>query len=232
MSAQLAAEKARSVWLLSFADVVTLLITFFIMMLASNHTEISRVQKWTDDQLNRSYAQLLAEVERRDFVYIDVHRDSRGIHLSISHPGAFERGGYQVSPGLAAELSMLAQLLKPLPLFNTHLDAAGARMIAQAQSHAMVWRTEVVVEGHTDNDPIDPTSALRNNWFLSTMRAQNVMQLLYQHSGLTKDLFSVAGFGEYRPVESNQDEFGKAKNRRVDILINAGFTRNEGRVPS
>ena len=220
-----ASDKARTTWLLSFADVVTLLITFFIMMLASNHTEITRVQKWTDDQLNQSYSQLLQEVNKRNFSYIQVLRDTRGIHLSISHPGAFERGGYEVSSGLRQELAELSGLLKPLPLFNVRNTRVGERMISQAEQDGMLWRTEIVVEGHTDNDPIDPSSSLRNNWFLSTMRAQNVMQLIFQNSGLSNNLFSVAGFGEYRPIASNETDEGKAKNRRVDILINASFTR-------
>lgn len=222
----MAAENARSSWLLSFADVVTLLITFFIMMLALNHTEVSRVQKWTDEQLNQSYSQLLEEVERRQFSYIAVSRDTRGIHLSISHPGAFDKGGYTVSRGLARELTEVASLLQPLPLFNVRNTPGGERLIRQAELDGMVWRTEIVVEGHTDNDPIDPSSSLRNNWFLSTMRAQNVMQLLFTNSGLSNDLFSVAGYGEHRPISSNKTYIGKAQNRRVDIMINASFTRN------
>lgn len=217
--------KARSGWMLSFADVVTLLITFFIMMLALNHTEISRIQNWTDDQLDRSYEALSGAVEDFNLVYINVSRDSRGIHLSISHPGAFERGGYEVSQGLARELAQISTLFADLPLFNVQDTPVGERIIAQAEIDGMSWRVEVVVEGHTDNDPIPPGSVLRNNWFLSTMRAQNVMQLLHRNSGLSSHYFSVAGFGEHRPIASNDTLEGKGKNRRVDVVINAGFTR-------
>ena len=222
------AERARSSWLLSFADVITLLITFFIMMLALNHTEISRIQKWTEDQLNQSYVQLSRAVETQGFQYIQILRDTRGINLSISHPGAFERGGYQVSAGLAHELSLVAVMMRDLPLFSVEQTPIGKRIIDKAVEDGMSWRVEIVVEGHTDNDPIDASSVLRNNWFLSTMRAQNVMQLLYRDSQLANELFSVAGFGEHRPVASNDTLFGKGKNRRVDILINASFTRASG----
>ncbi len=56
MSAQ--ALKARSSWLFSFGDVITLLITFFIMMIVLNKGEITRVQKWTEMQLDLAYADL------------------------------------------------------------------------------------------------------------------------------------------------------------------------------
>ncbi len=219
------AERAKSTWLLSFADVVTLLITFFIMMLALHHTEISRVQKWAEQQVEQSYQFVQAEFQREPFEYIEVLRNGRGIHFSISHPQAFERGGYQVSAGLEVELSRLARLISALPLFHLQQDAQARRFIQKAQQDGVDWRAEVVVEGHSDNDPIDPRSPLRNNWFLSTMRAQNVMQLLYVNSRLQNQTFSVAGFGEFRPVASNDTEAGKAQNRRVDVVVNASFIR-------
>lgn len=220
-----ASLKARSSWLLSFADVVTLLITFFIMMLALNHTEISRIQNWTDDQLDQSYLSLSEAVQNYDLQYINVNRNTQGIFLSISHPESFERGGFEVSPGLAAELSQVSTLLSGIAVFNAHETELGRRIIQEADQDGMDWRVEVVVEGHTDNDPIPSGSILRNNWFLSTMRAQNVMQLLHRNSGLRNDYFSVAGFGEHRPIASNETLEGKGQNRRVNIVINAGFTR-------
>jgi chemotaxis protein MotB len=120
---------------------------------------------------------------------------------------------------------MLAILINELPLVRVHRTVDGARMIREAQEQDLSWRVEVIVEGHTDNDPVDPNSSLRSNWFLSTMRAQNVMQILYRHSGLNYRLFSVAGYGEHRPLVSNDTDQSKAKNRRIDIVINASFSK-------
>lgn len=217
------AERAKSTWLLSFADVVTLLITFFIMMLALHHTEITRIQKWAEQQVDISYHQMVKAFEQEPFQYIQVSRNGRGIYFSIVHPQAFERGGYQVSVGLETELKRLAGLLSTLPLFHVEKDVQARQFIQRALQDGMGWRTDIIIEGHTDNDPVDPMSALRNNWFLSTMRAQNVMQLLYVNSSLENDMFSVAGFGEFRPLVSNNTDEGKAQNRRVDVVVNASF---------
>ncbi|WP_052501420.1 OmpA/MotB family protein [Thiomicrospira microaerophila] len=218
-------QRARSSWLMSFADVVTLLITFFIMMLALHKAEITQLQKWTQDQLQVSYSELQDLMLVRDYRFVSLRLDSRGIHLIINHPGAFERGGFQVSQGLAEELSLMAQKLPQLTLFSVEEDPALAGLFVQAAEMGLAWRVDVTVEGHTDNDPISPTSFLRNNWFLSTMRAQVVMQLMHEVSGLPAGLFSVSGYGEHQPVAPNDSELNKALNRRVEILITASFLR-------
>jgi len=91
----------------------------------------------------------------------------------------------------------------------------------------MQWLAEVIVEGHTDNDKVDPLSRLRNNFFLSTLRAQSVMQTLYVQSGLPAELFSVSGYGEWQPIVLNNTEQGKRQNRRVEILLTASFQKSE-----
>lgn len=220
-------QRARSSWLMSFADVVTLLITFFIMMLALHKAEITQLQKWTQDQMQVSYQEVLDLMLVRDYRYVSLRLDGRGIHLIINHPGAFERGGFQVSEGLAEELGLMAEKLPQLTLFKVANDPAFARIFEQARQTGFEWRVDVTVEGHTDNDPIDPSSFLRNNWFLSTMRAQSVMQLMHDGSGLSPRLFSVAGYGEHHAVADNDSELNKALNRRVEVLISASFIRSD-----
>lgn len=227
MSATATEQRARSSWLMSFADVVTLLITFFIMMLALHKAEITQLQKWTQDQMQVSYNEMLDLMLVRDYRYVSLRLDGRGIHLIINHPGAFERGGFQVSEGLAEELSLMAEKLPQLRLFTVADDPDFAGTFRQATATGFEWRVDVTIEGHTDNDPIDPNSFLRNNWFLSTMRAQMVMQLMHEKSGLASSLFSVAGYGEHQPVAINDSELNKALNRRVEVLITGSFIRSD-----
>ncbi|MCM3749465.1 flagellar motor protein MotB [Paenibacillus pasadenensis] len=77
---------------------------------------------------------------------------------------------------------------------------------------------EVMVTGHTDNQPIS-TSQFRSNWDLSTMRAVRFMDVLLQNSKLDPKRFSAVGQGEYEPVAKNDTEAGRAKNRRVEVSI-------------
>ncbi|MFK3961026.1 flagellar motor protein MotB [Pseudalkalibacillus hwajinpoensis] len=76
----------------------------------------------------------------------------------------------------------------------------------------------ITVTGHTDNRPIK-TSQYPSNWHLSSERALNFMTELLKNGKLNPQLFSFTGYGEYRPVDSNKTEDGRAKNRRVEVLI-------------
>jgi chemotaxis protein MotB len=76
---------------------------------------------------------------------------------------------------------------------------------------------QIRVEGHTDNLPIR-TPQFPSNWELSVIRSTNVVQIL-QHDGITPDRLSATGYGEFRPISSNATDAGRAKNRRIDLII-------------
>jgi chemotaxis protein MotB len=78
--------------------------------------------------------------------------------------------------------------------------------------------SDVRIEGHTDNVPIH-TSRFPSNWELSTARATSVVSYLVKQFGFTPEKLSAAGYGEYIPIESNDTPEGRARNRRVDIVI-------------
>lgn len=77
---------------------------------------------------------------------------------------------------------------------------------------------EIGVEGHTDNEPIKHSN-WKSNWELSTARATSVLHYLVDNGKLNPKKLSAIGYGEYRPVASNDTEEGRAKNRRVEIVI-------------
>lgn len=74
------------------------------------------------------------------------------------------------------------------------------------------------VEGHTDNVPIS-NAKFKDNWDLSMSRAGNVVRYIIEATSLNPSLLSSTGYGEYRPIADNNTEEGKAKNRRVDFVI-------------
>jgi chemotaxis protein MotB len=75
----------------------------------------------------------------------------------------------------------------------------------------------VVVEGHTDNTPI-ATYRFPSNWELSAARASSVVRL-FAEAGVAPARLTAAGYGEQRPVADNLSESGRARNRRVTILM-------------
>lgn len=83
----------------------------------------------------------------------------------------------------------------------------------------------IIISGHTDNVPIK-NSEFDSNWHLSVMRAVNFMKILIDNDKLDPKVFSAKGFGEFKPVASNETKDGKQKNRRVEILILPNETKN------
>jgi chemotaxis protein MotB len=79
----------------------------------------------------------------------------------------------------------------------------------------------VLIEGHTDNDKIlgNIGGGIENNWDLSTKRATAIVTILGENNGIRKQNLTAAGRGEYAPLMSNDTPDGKAKNRRIEIIL-------------
>ena len=77
----------------------------------------------------------------------------------------------------------------------------------------------VLIEGHTDNVPYGGNGQLKDNWDLSTKRATSIVQILRENSNIDPQNLTAAGRGEYAPVTSNDSEAGRAKNRRIEVIL-------------
>lgn len=79
----------------------------------------------------------------------------------------------------------------------------------------------VLIEGHTDNDKIlgNLGGGIENNWDLSTKRATAIVNILAENKGINKENLTAAGRGEFAPIASNENAEGKAKNRRIEIIL-------------
>jgi chemotaxis protein MotB len=119
--------------------------------------------------------------------------DSRGLIVSLGENGVFDSGSDQIRPEGKALLDTLATSLVSLGNY-------------------------VRIEGHTDNVPIR-TTRFPSNWELSTARATAVVSRLVADFGMRPELISAAGYAEFRPCAPNDTEDGRARNRRVDIIV-------------
>lgn len=77
----------------------------------------------------------------------------------------------------------------------------------------------VLIEGHTDNVPYGGSGNITNNWDLSTKRATAIVSILTENSGIPRDNLTAAGRGEYAPIAPNTTSEGKAKNRRIEVIL-------------
>jgi|SRR5680860_14707 len=118
--------------------------------------------------------------------------EERGLVVSIQDTLLFESGSAIITAQARAILEKISTVLATEP-------------------------NQIKVEGHTDNLPIN-TAQFPSNWELSVIRATNVVEII-QHDGITPDRLSATGYGEYRPISSNDTAAGRAKNRRIDLII-------------
>jgi len=126
---------------------------------------------------------------------IEVRRDKRWIEVEIKSSVLFSSGNAELSPQSAPVLRQLAETLQPL-------------------------RNIIHVEGFTDNVPIN-NFEFRSNWELSAARAASVVHL-FAGLGIDPQRMAAIGYGEFRPVDSNDTPAGRARNRRVVLVIMSG----------
>ncbi|ODA42542.1 flagellar motor protein MotB [Desulfosporosinus sp. BG] len=118
--------------------------------------------------------------------------EERGLVVSIQETLLFDSGSAVITPHARAILEKVSTVLAAAP-------------------------NQIKVEGHTDNLPIH-TAQFPSNWELSVIRATNVVQIL-QSDGINPNQLSATGYGEYRPISSNNTDAGRSRNRRIDLII-------------
>lgn len=116
-----------------------------------------------------------------------------GLIISLQEVGFFDSGSAVLKPDATPALSKIASILSQTP-------------------------QNIRVEGHTDNVPIH-NSKFASNWELSTARATEVLNLLITRFGIAPQRLSAAGYAKFHPVASNKTIQGRARNRRVDIVV-------------
>lgn len=220
-------------WLLPYADLLTLLLALFIVLFAMSSIDAAKFQKFSErfniifeggsgvlelpspveegesadpaDPLEEggSEHEALEKIQQKVQLYMEENNLTDQLSTSLTDEGLlvtihdsvlFESGSAEVRKEdikIAKEISQLLVMDEP---------------------------RDIVISGHTDNVPIT-NSDFSSNWELSVMRAVNFMKLVLENDRLDPISFSAKGFGEFQPVADNQTKEGKAKNRRVEILI-------------
>ncbi|GMV41790.1 MAG: flagellar motor protein MotB [Myxococcales bacterium] len=122
-----------------------------------------------------------------------VEMTARGVVITLAEAGFFDSGSAKLKESAYAAFAQLALLL-------------------------VRYQPELAVEGHTDDRPTRG-GRFRSNWELSTARALSVVQALIDDFGYRPDRLGATGFGEHRPVASNDTEAQRARNRRIELIV-------------
>lgn len=219
-------------WMLTYSDLITLLMIFFIVMYSMSQVDQTKYKQLSEslsiamgggktiigednnssikndvtqmDELDSSQDEekKLEELKKKVDKYLQENGmsknvstsiDERGLVISMNDTLLFDTGKADIRPEFQQELTEMGKILNQLGNY-------------------------IRIEGHTDNVPIS-NDEYSSNWKLSCDRASNVTEFLIMKSGIQPQKLSAIGYGEYRPIADNSSEAGKAKNRRVDIII-------------
>lgn len=230
-------------WLVSYADFITLLFAFFVVMYAISSVNEGKYRVLSDSLVSafrnvqivgagqmhvvttpnaaikqivvqqdpKSEARRQAQREKMRNVAQDIFRvlaplvrqgkvrlveTDKGVTIEIADSALFSPGQAQLETASVQALRMVGEVLAPTEF-------------------------PIVIEGHTDNVPIR-TSQYPSNWELSAVRATTVLRL-FVDAGVSPQRLTAIGYGEHRPVESNDSLEGRARNRRVSILIESAI---------
>ncbi|HTO35298.1 MAG TPA: OmpA family protein [Flavobacterium sp.] len=137
---------------------------------------------------------LTRSLSREEMKDVDVQVLKGVVYISLADNMLYKSGDYRISDVAGETLSKIAKIIKDYKDYD------------------------VLVEGNTDNVPISREN-IRNNWDLSTLRASSVVQALQNNHGVDPKRLTAGGRGEYNPVESNDTQAGRTKNRRTQIII-------------
>lgn len=211
-------------WLISYADFITLLFAFFVVMYATSSVNEGKLRAVADAinsafnpfvTLSSTNIRLTEARIGTEMFDIDIKRYIKIQEtVEVIDPGknnitvSRDRRGLiiRVADTLVFETGR-AEILSP---HRPMLDKI-AELLAEIPN-------QVHVEGHTDNLPIR-TPQFPSNWELSLSRAATIARYFIEQRSLDPRRFSVGGNGEFRPIASNNTPEGQAKNRRVDIVV-------------
>ena len=226
-------------WVISYADFVTMLLALFIVMYAmatKDVNEISRTLKQVfstqemlidakDGKINekqkynypetteeiqlmfptKNIVEEMPPVDESEVLYeklkekfkettsLSVVKEKRGTIIRINDTMLFDEGSAIIKSGAKSTLTKIAFEL-------IELD------------------NPILIEGHTDSIPIK-NKQYPSNWELSTARATNIIKYLTENKLISPKRLSAVGYGEYVPIANNETKIGRAKNRRVDIIV-------------
>ncbi|BBB92289.1 MAG TPA: flagellar motor protein MotB [Methylomusa anaerophila] len=242
-------EHADETWLIPYSDLLTLLLALFIVLFASAQVDQKKFEQMaqsfsaafsggtsvfdssslvktpneqqppsqqstsimgTINELSDKYMQetaLLAEIKKKLDRYIGdnglggvltTQLTEEGLLIRIRDTALFPSGSADLRPESLRLGAEIAKMLLPIS-------------------------QKISVSGHTDNVPIN-TFEFPSNWELSSKRAVNFMKfLLAQEPTLKSERFSATGYGEYRPIVTNDTEEGRSTNRRVEVFVQRNY---------
>lgn len=227
-------------WLVSYADFITLLFAFFIVMYAVSSVNEGKYRVLSSSLVSAFKNDNSTPSQSTEFSPISIQQSNQADSIKlIDNPGILKTKKQERMKSMAKNiLHALEPLVKDgqvrvaqsslgitVEINASVLFSPGQAKLAdsssltlQAVAHVIKGHEhEIHVEGHTDNLPIH-TENFPSNWELSSARASSVIRLFIEN-GVEAHRLTAIGYGENRPIETNETPEGRKRNRRVTVMI-------------
>ncbi len=233
-------------WLVSYADFITLLFAFFVVLFASGQSD-KRKQVQLAQAIHSAFAQMGIFETRSKIPALTESSGASGTNnpAPLEAPLPTQEETETAKAALQQERQVKEKLEKKAgenkvssEAVKLHTTAEGLVISlreagffdsgsAQVRLDAMPTLIEIAhampdgavrVEGHTDNVPIH-TGQFPSNWELSSARAASIARILLQYGNVNPSEMAAEGLAEFRPVADNDTEAGRSQNRRVDVVV-------------
>lgn len=229
-------------WLIPYADLLTLLLALFIVLFASSSVDAAKYEQMAKSfnvvftggtgVMDQSSMQSTEETEHSNKPKKSAEENEEAKAKARDH-AILTKVKKQVDTFIVNKklASKLETKLTDEGLLITIEDSIffdSGRAVIRSQdvplakeiSKLLVLNPvrDIVISGHTDNVPIR-NSEFESNWYLSAIRAVNFLNILLENNKLEQENFSTKGYGEFKPIASNDTAEGRSQNRRVEVLI-------------
>jgi len=215
-------KKSSGNWLVTYSDLVTLLMVFFVLLYVLTPgidqsvfenfisyfqssigvmnqsaviSELDQDQEMKRKEIANEWIVVEDFLEQHGLSsQVDLEMIPEGVKITLSDSLTFNSGSSQILPTARFVLEKISEM------FDEEVES-----------------TEV--QGHTDTVPISRASYYRSNWHLGAARAVSVVQFIRERSELAPENYKASSFGEYKPIETNETPEGRRQNRRVEIYV-------------
>ncbi|MBU8849651.1 MAG: flagellar motor protein MotB [Desulfobacterales bacterium] len=231
-------DEGKGKWLTTFNDMVTLLLTFLVLVLSLSATDASKMQEI-------SYAMRAVfdtPIPKKEGITIftpfvlpminktmTVENKKKELAERINNAAETIAGvtGDETSAGSKDIMNVkiinegVSVTLRENLLFKTSMAEIEEKNRPALKLLSSIFQktdTRIRVEGHTDNVPIN-TSEFPSNWELSTARAVNVVKYFISEGGILPERLSAAGYADSRPLCQNVNDYNRSINRRVEVIL-------------
>jgi chemotaxis protein MotB len=230
-------------WLVSYADFITLMFAFFVVMFASAQVDRHKAIKLSaaiEDAFQEMgvFQAASSRLPLTDLVpaeNVQITENGKGVagqSQRLFPPEKLAALQKQLTQALAPELQRhevalnagrdgLIISLREIGFFDSgsaQLRPTSEATVRRIAGVLSAQTNNIRIEGHTDNVPIH-NAQFASNWELSTARATEMIRLFIMRYNLPATRLSAAGYAEYHPVAGNETVEGRAQNRRVDIVV-------------